>query len=278
MQKVSSSTATQTGLSNLQISLPTTDDFIALKLILRGLKCQSDVNDINSELVARATSLKDEKSEKGSIALHYLQSIQAVKDSASDNEDILKEAVMAHDAHEQAEVDRNNAQRKAGLIQSNKKVALSIQENRGLIERFNKITGKEDSKAYDLLLPADRKELKSKYPKGYEKLKGFTEDLEELSLAMIARGASLEELQDAFAEIPNGLRPASFREEVARYHQVSRLIETDRAESSVLDAAHQRANRHRTAKQIEGSISNGFQALGSVLGDVDVVNTEIGEE
>ena len=44
MQKVSSSTATQTGLTNLQISLPTTDDFIALKLILRGLKCQSAVN------------------------------------------------------------------------------------------------------------------------------------------------------------------------------------------------------------------------------------------
>ena len=34
MQKVSSSTATQTGLTNLQISLPTTDDFILLKLIL----------------------------------------------------------------------------------------------------------------------------------------------------------------------------------------------------------------------------------------------------
>ena len=39
LELVSSSTATQTGLSNLQITLPTTDDFIALKLILRGLKC-----------------------------------------------------------------------------------------------------------------------------------------------------------------------------------------------------------------------------------------------
>tara|TARA_B100000989_G_scaffold220664_1_gene168434 strand:+ start:2291 stop:2917 length:627 start_codon:yes stop_codon:yes gene_type:complete len=41
MQKVSSSTATQTGLSNLQITLPTTNDFMALKLILIGLKAQS---------------------------------------------------------------------------------------------------------------------------------------------------------------------------------------------------------------------------------------------
>ena len=44
VELVSSSTATQTGLSNLQISLPTTDDFISLKLILRGLKCESATN------------------------------------------------------------------------------------------------------------------------------------------------------------------------------------------------------------------------------------------
>ena len=44
MQLVSSSTATQTGLSSLEISLPTTDDFLALKLIVRGLKCNSTSN------------------------------------------------------------------------------------------------------------------------------------------------------------------------------------------------------------------------------------------
>ena len=44
MQKVSSSTATQTDLTSLQITLPTTTDFISLKLILRGLKCQSATN------------------------------------------------------------------------------------------------------------------------------------------------------------------------------------------------------------------------------------------
>ena len=44
MQLVSSSTATQTGLSSLEISLPTTDDFLALKLIVRGLKCQQTSN------------------------------------------------------------------------------------------------------------------------------------------------------------------------------------------------------------------------------------------
>ena len=44
MQLVSSSTATQTGLSSLEISLPTTNDFLSLKLIVRGLKCQQTSN------------------------------------------------------------------------------------------------------------------------------------------------------------------------------------------------------------------------------------------
>ena len=39
--KVASSSATVTGLSSLEIDLPTTTDFLALKLIIRGLKCNS---------------------------------------------------------------------------------------------------------------------------------------------------------------------------------------------------------------------------------------------
>tara|TARA_B100000965_G_C19522240_1_gene727090 strand:- start:190 stop:864 length:675 start_codon:yes stop_codon:yes gene_type:complete len=44
MEKVSSSSTTGTGLSSVQIDLPTTTDFVALKLILRGLKCESATN------------------------------------------------------------------------------------------------------------------------------------------------------------------------------------------------------------------------------------------
>ena len=44
LEKVSSSTATQTGLTNLQITLPTTDDFTALKLFVRGLKSTTATN------------------------------------------------------------------------------------------------------------------------------------------------------------------------------------------------------------------------------------------
>ncbi len=41
LEKVSSSTSTQTGLTNLQITLPTTNDFHELLLIVRGLKSES---------------------------------------------------------------------------------------------------------------------------------------------------------------------------------------------------------------------------------------------
>ena len=41
MVKVASSSATVTGLSSLEIDLPTSTDFLALKLIVRGLKCNS---------------------------------------------------------------------------------------------------------------------------------------------------------------------------------------------------------------------------------------------
>ena len=44
MDLVSSSSATVTGLSSLEIDLPTTTDFLALKLIIRGLKCNSTSN------------------------------------------------------------------------------------------------------------------------------------------------------------------------------------------------------------------------------------------
>ena len=43
-QKVSSSTSTTTGISSLVIALPTTTDFSNLKLILRGIKCESVVS------------------------------------------------------------------------------------------------------------------------------------------------------------------------------------------------------------------------------------------
>ena len=44
LEKVSSSTATQTGLTNLQITLPTTNDFTALKLFVRGIKSTTATN------------------------------------------------------------------------------------------------------------------------------------------------------------------------------------------------------------------------------------------
>jgi len=44
IQKFSSSTTTQTGLTTLQISLPTTDDFHELLLKFRALKCESATN------------------------------------------------------------------------------------------------------------------------------------------------------------------------------------------------------------------------------------------
>lgn len=44
LEKVSSSTATQTGLTNLQITLPTTTDFTALKLFVRGVKSTTATN------------------------------------------------------------------------------------------------------------------------------------------------------------------------------------------------------------------------------------------
>ena len=44
MVKVASSSATVTGLSALEIDLPTTTDFVALKLILRGLKSTTATN------------------------------------------------------------------------------------------------------------------------------------------------------------------------------------------------------------------------------------------
>ena len=43
-EKISSSTATQTGLTNLQITLPTTSDFTALRLFVRGLKSTTATN------------------------------------------------------------------------------------------------------------------------------------------------------------------------------------------------------------------------------------------
>jgi len=44
LELVSSSTTTQTGLTNLQITLPTTDDFHELHLIVRGFKSETATN------------------------------------------------------------------------------------------------------------------------------------------------------------------------------------------------------------------------------------------
>ncbi|MGC6507195.1 MAG: hypothetical protein ACON4U_02220 [Myxococcota bacterium] len=235
---------------------------------------QQAIDNINKDLAEHATMIANANSEEGSIALHYLQSLDAVEQSASDESEILEEAVEVHDAHEQAEVDRSNAQRKAGLIDSTREVALSIKENRTLIDRFNKLTGDKDAKAYDLMVASDRKELKSKKPQAYQKLKEFTQSLEEKSLSMIAEGASLQELQNAFAEIPNGLRPPSFREEVARFHQVSQFLEEDESESSVLDQAHKLAKKKKTFEQTCESIKEKLIVLTNEFNDV---NTEIAE-
>lgn len=74
LEKVSSSTATQTGLTNLQITLPTTNDFTALKLFVRGIKSTTATNSYWALTLGNASGTALNSSGDYYYLLHYLYS------------------------------------------------------------------------------------------------------------------------------------------------------------------------------------------------------------
>jgi hypothetical protein len=119
---------------------------------------------------------------------------------------------------------------------------VSDEETQALLLKFHHMEDAADVTAsvfvIDLLDEADRE--KAQLLDGYQDLMALQAKLESRALSMLRAGATAEELDAAFAQIPNGLRPPAYRAEVAAFvtlDQAFDMTDEEKDEARVLDAA-----------------------------------------
>ena len=137
-------------------------------------------------------------------------------------------------------------------LQDNLLRRLTSPESREVIESFHSLSGKlddKDAKSLDLFSKEDQQKLKKqmkadgKKKADYEKLMALHSELEMTAIQMIAKDATEDELERAFAGVPNSLRPPAYRAEIRRFDEIKTMLaqaELKREVEQGAEAAHQK--------------------------------------
>ena len=112
----------------------------------------------------------------------------------------------------------------------------------------------------------------------YRDLLAFQEGLERRAAVLLAIGATAEELQSAFARIPNGLRPPSYRVEVAAFHALESAFAEAKAdadarerEAEILGAADALVAPEQRLERVRET----FLSMGGSLSELDALTAYI---
>jgi chromosome segregation ATPase len=112
----------------------------------------------------------------------------------------------------------------------------------------------------------------------YVKLLNYQEELEKRAIKMIKAGATVKDLRQAFARVPNGLRPPSYRAEVDAFHTLETAFaeadaekkQTDR-EKRILEAAEALTT---PAERVE-RVKQAFLSFGGKVEDLESITSHI---
>lgn len=121
------------------------------------------------------------------------------------------------------------ARRTRSVAQQADVLADQIRGGRGLIKMVHHVGDPQvegdTSYSYDLLSEDGREAAAEKLgASDMAKLQDFQADLERRAIQMIRDGATFEELARAFADVPNGLRPPSYRAEAAAFAKLEQAF------------------------------------------------------
>ena len=189
---------------------------------------QSGVEQAEEKLNAFAQKLTTGKDEQADIARDWLSTAEALKHVHHEQEVAQNKALKAQEHAEEAVHDKVAAARKAAISASELHIQEELLNNKEVMGHFHSVTSDIDKlEALDLLSEEDQKRIK-KDPvkkKAYKELLKMQEELDKHAIDMIAKGATREELEKAFVSIPNTLRPASYRAEIAKFDEVKEMLE-----------------------------------------------------
>lgn len=196
---------------------------------------------------------------------------QAEQDVASARErsaSALREVARCDDAL--AEAERRNS-----VIESQELLHGLIDDSAELLEEFARMEDATDLDSeifvIDLLSDEDR-EKAAGHPR-FKELLDLQKKLEGRALKMLRSGATAEELDAAFARVPNGLRPPSYRAEVAAFQVLDRafdLSEEERETAKVMEQVRQRRRPEELRAEAMRKLSE-MSSAGASVGAVEAV-------
>ncbi|MEL6345875.1 MAG: hypothetical protein AAFV53_22380 [Myxococcota bacterium] len=251
---------------------------------------QADVEAAHRALLATARELAEADSddidaELIDVAQDLIRSTDALDGARERKAEQIQETITAQEEREALVAKRKDLDRRAALVdvQSRMIALVTSDKTRSTIERFHSLSGPigADSGSVDLLSGVDQETIQKRIQSGELKPEDFHDlmtlhtRLEEQAIEMVARGATGAELEAAFAGVPNGLRPPSYRAEIARFHEVQDMLSEQDLEDRVLEAADQVAQEQLTTPE---GVERLKASMGEMLeqGDEKVVGPIVG--
>ena len=220
--------------------------------------------DAKAKLLEHAKELEKGTGSQAELARDLLVSEDAFKHAKAEQKQLQEAVIDSQKQAEQASKEKQDARRKENLVplQTEMKELLLQKSTKDLLEKFHHVS--EDLKeieCLDLLSAADQKKIKADNTKkeAYEQLLLLQEDLNEKAMKMIAKGATKDDLEQAFADIPNTLRPASYRAEIARFDEIQEMLSNAQLQEQLLKeaeklAAKKKEDPKKLKKQIMDSL------------------------
>lgn len=216
--------------------------------------------DSDGDLAAQAQELLALRAQKERASE---RSQQAAVEAAEASERCVA-AIEAHD----------EIRREAAVAEINEELAAIIGSKKDLIDQVHHLgdpTKPETSYSYDLLSKEGCKSAKKKLGRDrYADLQRFQADLESKAAQMIRRGVTFEELSKAFAHIPNGLRPPSYRSEAAAFAKLERAFQDqkdDRAREEADARIMSLATSGMTEDEFRASVGPLLKKMGTTWGE-----------
>lgn len=195
----------------------------------------------------------------------------ALKDAQAAHEAALRDAAdaAARDAAAQerltmASVAAADAARARAVARGAHEAEALIVENLDVIDAIHQLRDPQtgESRTYDLEDPEQRNAAaKALSPEVLAQVDAFRAALARKAAQMIGDGATAEELQATFRSVPNGLRPAAYRTEVAAFEMMEAAF-TEEHESTRDAALIEAAELRRDPVAQARSVSDAMEALG----------------
>lgn len=213
-------------------------------------KAKKKNQEAKAKLLEHAQKIQEGTGSQADLAHDFLVSEDAFKHAKVDQKQLQEAVIDSQKEAEKASKEKQDARRQENLVplQTEMKELLLQKSTKELLEKFHHVSDDlKEIECLDLLSAADQKKIKADKTKkeAYEQLLLLQEDLNEKAMKMIAKGATKDDLEQAFADIPNTLRPAAYRAEIARFDEIQEMLSNAQLQEQLLKEAEKLAAKKK---------------------------------